>query len=166
MGFGLVTFIFAIPAVYMMDTFGRRNLLLITFPNMAWCLLAAGLCFLIDDSVGARVPLIAFFIYLFAAMYGPGKSCLADPSKGLAADVISTGIGPLPSIYFSESFPLSHREIGAAFTICVNNAIGSALTLSFPSLLAAIGPSGAFGFYAGLNLLAFSVIFFIIPETK
>lgn len=79
MGFGLVTFIFAIPAVYMMDTFGRRNLLLITFPNMAWCLLAAGLCFLIDDSVGARVPLIAFFVYLFAAMYGPGKFCLADP---------------------------------------------------------------------------------------
>ncbi|KAH8680441.1 membrane transporter D1 [Ilyonectria robusta] len=147
MGFGLVTFIFAIPAVYMMDTFGRRNLLLITFPNMAWCLLAAGLCFLIDDSVGARVPLIAFFVYLFAAMYGPG-------------------IGPLPSIYFSESFPLSHREIGGAFTICVNNTIGSALTLSFPSLLAAIGPTGAFGFYAGLNLLAFLVIFFIIPETK
>ncbi|KAH6887015.1 membrane transporter D1 [Thelonectria olida] len=147
MGFGLVMFIFAFPAVYMMDTFGRRNLLLFTFPNMAWCLLAAGLCFLINDGVGARVPLIAFFIYLFTAMYGPG-------------------IGPLPSIYFSESFPLSHREIGGAFTICVNNAIGSALTLSFPSLLAAIGPTGAFGFYAGLNLVAFFVIFFIIPETK
>ncbi|KAI8299994.1 hypothetical protein K4K59_001863 [Colletotrichum sp. SAR11_240] len=95
----------------------------------------------------ARVPLIAFFIYLFTAMYGPG-------------------IGPLPSIYFSEAFPLSHREIGSAFTICVNNAVGSALTLSFPELLHKIGPTGAFCFYAGLNLLAFFVIFFIIPETK
>ena len=74
MGFGLVMFIFAFPAVYMMDTFGRRNLLLSTFPNMAWCLLAAGFCFLIDDKNSARVPLIAFFIYLFTAMYGPGKS--------------------------------------------------------------------------------------------
>lgn len=72
MGFGLVMFIFAFPAVYMTDTFGRRNLLLATFPNMAWCLLAAGLCFMMDASSGARVPLIAFFIYLFTAMYGPG----------------------------------------------------------------------------------------------
>lgn len=72
----------------------------------------------------------------------------------------------MPSIYFSESFPLSHRELGAAFTICVNNAVGSALGLTFPALLARIGAPGAFGFYAGLNILAFVVIFFIVPETK
>jgi MFS family permease len=146
-GFGLVMFIFAFPAVYMMDTYGRRNLLLTTFPNMAWCLLAAGCCFLMDKSNSARVPLIAFFIYLFTALYGPG-------------------IGPLPSIYFSEAFPLSHREIGGALTICINNGVGSALGLTFPSLLAKIGATGAFGFYAGLNLIAFIVIFFLIPETK
>ncbi|KAJ6443394.1 sugar porter (SP) family MFS transporter [Purpureocillium lavendulum] len=146
MGFGIVLFVFAFPAVYTMDTFGRRNLLLVTFPNMAWCLLAAGLCFLMPESSGARIPLIAFFIYLFTAFYGPG-------------------IGPLPSIYFSEAFPLSHREIGAGFTICVNNAVGSALGLTFPSLLAKLGATGAFGLYAGLNMLAFFVIFFIIPET-
>jgi hypothetical protein len=52
------------------------------------------------------------------------------------------GMGPIPSIYFSEAFPLSHRELGAAFTICVNNAVGSALTLSFPSLLAKTTPTG------------------------
>lgn len=73
MGFGLIMFVFAIPAVYTMDSFGRRNLLLVTFPNMAWCLLAAGFCFLINTSVSARVPLIAFFIFLFSALYGPGK---------------------------------------------------------------------------------------------
>jgi hypothetical protein len=76
------------------------------------------------------------------------------------------GIGPIPSIYFSEAFPLSHREIGAAFTICVNNSVGSALSLTFPALLAKITPTGAFAFYAGLNMLAFVVIFFIVPETK
>ncbi|TEA20590.1 putative polyol transporter 1 [Colletotrichum sidae] len=147
MGFGFVTFVFAFPAVYMMDTFGRRNLLLSTFPNMAGCLLAAGFSFAISASSSARVPLIAFFIYLFAAMYGPG-------------------IGPLPSIYFSEAFPLSHREIGSALTICVNNAVGSALTLTFPELLHKLGVTGAFCLYAGLNLFAFAVIFSIIPETK
>lgn len=79
MGFGLVMFIFAFPAVYMVDTFGRRNLLLVTFPNMAWCLLAAGFSFQIDKDSSARVPLIAFFIYLFTAMYGPGKLSFLSP---------------------------------------------------------------------------------------
>jgi hypothetical protein len=74
MGFGLIMFVFALPAVYTMDTFGRRNLLLVTFPNMAWCLLGAGFCFMIPETVGARVPLIAFFVFLFTALYGPGKS--------------------------------------------------------------------------------------------
>ncbi|OQE27314.1 hypothetical protein PENSTE_c004G07065 [Penicillium steckii] len=146
LGFGLIMFFFALPAVWTMDTFGRRNLLLFTFPNMAWCLLAAGCCFLIPTESGARVPLIAFFIYLFTALYGPG-------------------IGPIPSIYFSEAFPLSHRELGAAFTICINNSVGSALSLTFPSLLKKTTPTGAFGFYAGLNILAFAVIFFVVPET-
>lgn len=73
MGFGLVLFVFAFPAVYTMDTFGRRNLLLTTFPNMAWCLLAAGLCFLMSNDNSARIPCIAFFIYLFTAFYGPGE---------------------------------------------------------------------------------------------
>ncbi|KAI7109191.1 MFS transporter [Hortaea werneckii] len=95
-GYGLIMFIFAIPAVYTMDTYGRRNLLLLTFPQMAWCLLAAGFCFLMPESNSARVPLIAFFVYLFIAFYGPG----------------------------------------------------------------------AFGFYAGLNMVAFLVIFFVVPETK
>ena len=33
-GFGLINFTFAWPAVYTIDTFGRRGLLLFTFPNM------------------------------------------------------------------------------------------------------------------------------------
>jgi len=65
-GFGLVNWLFAFPAVYTIDSFGRRNLLLFTFPNMAWTLLAAGFCFYIPESNQARVPLIALFIFLFA----------------------------------------------------------------------------------------------------
>lgn len=72
MGFGLVMFVFAFPAVYTLDTFGRRNMLLVTFPNMAWCLLASGFCFLMDEGNSARVPLLALFTYLFGVVYGPG----------------------------------------------------------------------------------------------
>lgn len=87
-GFGLVTFLFAFPAIWSecilhvdcsllmkiaMDYYGRRPLLLATFPNMAWTLIAAGCSFLMPVSNSARVPLIAFFIYLFGAFYGPGS---------------------------------------------------------------------------------------------
>jgi hypothetical protein len=41
-GFGLVNFVFAWPAIWTIDTFGRRSLLLLTFPQMAWTLLATG----------------------------------------------------------------------------------------------------------------------------
>ena len=64
-GFGLVNWLFAFPAVWTIDTFGRRNLLLFTFPNMAWTLLAAGFCFFIPQDNSARIPLIALFIFLF-----------------------------------------------------------------------------------------------------
>lgn len=38
----IVNFLFAIPAVYTIDTFGRRNLLLTTFPLMSVFLLMTG----------------------------------------------------------------------------------------------------------------------------
>ena len=38
-GFGLINFLFAWPAVWTIDTFGRRALLIFTFPNMFWTLL-------------------------------------------------------------------------------------------------------------------------------
>ena len=68
-GFGLVNWLFAFPAVWTIDTFGRRNLLLFTFPNMAWTLLAAGLCFLIPETSKARVPLVALFVFIFGGEF-------------------------------------------------------------------------------------------------
>ena len=61
-------------ALYIIDACGRRSLLLFTFPQMAWTLLAAGLCFLISPTAGTvRIGLIALFIYLFACFYSPGE---------------------------------------------------------------------------------------------
>jgi MFS family permease len=146
-GFGLVNFTFAFPAVWTIDTFGRRNLLLFTFPNMAWSLLAAGLCFLIPSSSTARVPLIALFIFIFAAFYSPGE-------------------GPVPFAYSAEVFPLTHREMGMSFAVATNLFFASVLSVTFPRILAVFGAVGAFGFYAGLNVVALVMIFFLLPETK
>jgi hypothetical protein len=42
-GFGLINFLFAWPAVWTIDTFGRRALLLFTYPSKyrAYCLLSS-----------------------------------------------------------------------------------------------------------------------------
>lgn len=40
------------------------------------------------------------------------------------------------------------------------------LSITFPRMLAAMSPQGAFGFYAALNVTALVMIFLWLPETK
>lgn len=42
----------------------------------------------------------------------------------------------------------------------------SVLSLTWPRMVAAFTPTGAFGFYAALNVTAFFMIFLWVPETK
>lgn len=72
-GFGLVVFIFTFPAIYTTDTYGRRNLLLLTLPNMTICLVAIGLSFLLPAASDARLPLIAFFLYVYTVLFSSGR---------------------------------------------------------------------------------------------
>ena len=128
-GFGLVKFVSAFPAVWTIDTFGRRGLLLFTFPNMAWTFLATGLCFLIPESSKTHLGLIATFICPFAAFYSPGQ-------------------GPVPPTYSAEVFPLSHREVGMSWAVATCLFWAAVLSLTWPRMVAAMTPTGAFGFYA------------------
>ena len=128
-GYGIIGFVFAFPAIWTIDTFGRRNLLLFTFPQMTWTLLAAGLSNLIPQDNKAHLALVALFIYMFIAFYSPGE-------------------GPVPFTYSAEVFPLSHREVGMAWAVATCFFWSSILSLTFPTLLASFGAVGAFGFYA------------------
>ncbi|KAK4100414.1 hypothetical protein N658DRAFT_507927 [Parathielavia hyrcaniae] len=145
-GFGLVNWLFAFPAFWTIDTFGRRSLLLFTFPQMTWTLLAAGLCTLMDQGT-ARTALVALFVYLFGAFYSPGE-------------------GPVPFTYSAEVFPLSHREVGMGFAVATCLFWAAVLSMTFPFMLASTGTVGAFGIYAGFNVVALVMIFFWVPETK
>lgn len=69
-------------------------------------------------------------------------------------------------MYSAEVFPLSHREVGMSWAVATNNFWGSILSLTFPRMLIAMTATGAFGFYAGLNLIALFLIFCFMPETK
>ncbi|KAL2166969.1 hypothetical protein VTG60DRAFT_1927 [Thermothelomyces hinnuleus] len=146
-GFGLINWLFAFPAFWTIDTFGRRSLLLFTFPNMAWTLLAAGLFTLLPKGSTERTAVVALFVYLFAMFYSPGE-------------------GPVPFAYSAEVFPLSHREIGMGFAVATCLFWASVLGMTFPFLLKKAGVVGAFGVYAGFNVVALLMIFFFVPETK
>jgi len=114
---------------------------------MAWSLLAAGLCTLIPSTSKAHLGLVAMFVYIFAAFYSPGE-------------------GPVPFAYSAEVFPLSHREVGMAWAVATNLFWAAVLSISLPAMLGKMHPIGVFCFYAGLNLVAFVMIFFLVPETK
>ncbi|KAK9237059.1 hypothetical protein V1525DRAFT_361597 [Lipomyces kononenkoae] len=146
-GFGLVNFVFAWPAIWTIDTFGRRGLLLFTFPNMGWTLLLAGMCYFIPATSRAHLGLVTFFIYIYDAFYSPGE-------------------GPVPFTYSAEVFPLSHREVGMSWAVATNNFWGTVVSITFPRQLRAFGTPGAFGFYAGMNMIALVMIFLWLPETK
>jgi MFS family permease len=79
-GFGLVNFVFAWPAIWTIDTYGRRTLLIFTFPQMAWTLLAAGFCFWIPEESKAHLGMIALFVFLFGAFYSPGEGPVVSES--------------------------------------------------------------------------------------
>ncbi|KAL8727745.1 MAG: hypothetical protein Q9166_005858 [cf. Caloplaca sp. 2 TL-2023] len=128
-GFGLINFVFAWPAVWTIDTYGRRALLLFTFPHMAWTLLASGFCFYIPNDSPAHLGMITLFIYLFAAFYSPGE-------------------GPVPFTYSAEAFPLFHREVGMSLAVSINLFWAAVLTVVFPKLSDALTPTGAIGFFA------------------
>lgn len=145
-GFGLTMVVFAVPALYTIDRWGRRTLLLSTFPHMFWTLLATGFSFDISDATG-RLAAVALFIFIFVAFYSPGE-------------------GPCAFVYSAEVFPLSHREVGMSWAVATNNFWAAVLSLTFPRMLRAFGPTASFGFYAGLNIVALTAIFLFLPETK
>ncbi|KAI0017803.1 hypothetical protein F4780DRAFT_753892 [Xylariomycetidae sp. FL0641] len=146
-GFGLVNWLFAFPAFWTIDTFGRRSLLLFTFPNMMWTLLAAGLCTLLPLGSEREIGTVAFFVFLFAAFYSPGE-------------------GPVPFTYSAEVYPLSHREVGMGFAVATCLGFAAVLSITLPLMLLDLGTIGVFCLYAGFNGVAFVMIFFMVPETK
>ncbi|KAG7194912.1 uncharacterized protein KQ657_004020 [Scheffersomyces spartinae] len=149
-GFGMINFTFAIPALYTIDTFGRRNLLLVTFPLMAiFLMMTAGGFWIPNDSAhrNARLGVIVTGIYLFACVY-------------------SSGEGPVPFTYSAEAFPLYIRDLGMSFATSTCWFFNFILAFTWPKLVVAFKPQGAFGWYAAWNVIGFFLVLWFLPETK
>lgn len=151
MGFGIINFVLALPAFYLIDAFGRRSLLLVTFPLLGVSQLLTAFAF-----VGSRVPsqkfpdvtvtnhwqLAIVGMYLFGVFYSPGE-------------------GPVPFVYAAESMPLYIRDIGMGCVTSVNWFFDWLIAFTVPRFFEAFGPAGAFLWYA---LWCFALWFLIFLQ--
>ena len=76
----------------------------------------------------------------------------------------ATGLGNVPWNQ-GELFELSVRGIGTSCATAMNWGANLLIGSTYLSLMSAITPSGAFGFYAGMCLLGWLFCIFCYPET-
>ncbi|KAI1924376.1 hypothetical protein LOY89_000993 [Ophidiomyces ophidiicola] len=150
MGTGILNWLFALPAFFTIDTWGRRNLLLFTLPWLALWLLWSGFSFWIetgDSQSKTRLGMVTAGLYLFEVFYSPGA-------------------GPVPFTYSAEAFPLHVREVGMSWATAVTWSFNFVISFTWPHLLSAFKPQGAFAWYAGWCVIGWFLVLLAVPETK
>ncbi len=140
---GVANVIFTIVAIFTVDKWGRRSLMLFGAIGLAVIYLILGTCFAMGVTGFFMVILVVAAIACYAM-----------------------SLGPVTWVLLSEIFP--NRIRGVAMAVCTF-ALWSActiLTFTFPILNSELGSSGTFWIYSVICFLGF--IFFLIklPETK
>lgn len=145
----MINWLLAIPAVYTIDTFGRRNLLLTTFPLMAISMFFTGFSFLIpaDTHYTARIGCIILGLFLFGVVYSPGE-------------------GPVPFTYSAEAYPLYVRSYGMSLATATTWFCNFILAITWPSLSSAFTITGGFAWYGAWNVVGWWLVLMFMPETK
>ena len=146
MGTGILNWVFAIPALFTIDIWGRRNLLLFTFPFLSIFLLWTGFSFWFTGKK-TEVGMVTTGMYLFEVFYSPGE-------------------GPVPFTYSAECFPVHVRDVGMSWATATTWCFNFILSFTWPHLLSAFKPQGAFGWYGAWCLILWFLILFFVPETK
>ncbi|OQR88906.1 Major Facilitator Superfamily (MFS) [Achlya hypogyna] len=150
----IVNFISTIPAMYWVDRYGRRSLLLIGATGMVAGHLVSATVFTagcdgdtanLGCSRGAGWTMIgatAFFIFNFAISWGP-----------------------ICWIYPAEIFPMKVRAKAVSASTMMNWAMG-AVMIGIPKLFPYLNINGVFYLFAGLCTLAGGYVYLKCPETK
>ena len=140
---GIANVIFTFVALYTIEKWGRRTLMLIGAGGLALIYLTLGTCYYMHVTGFAMVVLVVAAISVYAMT-----------------------LGPVTWTLLAEIFP--NRVRGVAMGICTFALwVGCCtLTFSFPSMNAALGSSGTFWIYSLICVCAFIFLFRRCPETK
>jgi SP family sugar porter-like MFS transporter len=140
---GIVNLLFTFVAIYTVDRWGRRKLMLIGSAGLAVIFLLVGASYFF------KVAGIHLLILVVAAI-----ACY------------SCTLAPITWVIISEIFP--NRIRGAAMSISVTMLWVACfvLTSTFPLLNKGLGAAGTFWIYASICVLGFIFIIKRLPETK
>lgn len=139
---GLINFLLTIVVMLRVDTLGRRKLLLWGLGGMTICLLFLGLSIRFNLSPWTSLWSLFSFVAFYAA-----------------------SIGCIFWIVIAEIYPLNIRGLAMGIASGANWACNLLMSLTFLSLLSAIGPSNTFLCYALICLLGFLFCYRYLPET-
>ena len=140
---GIANVLFTFVALYTIEKWGRRTLMLIGAGGLGLIYLTLGTCYFMGLTGIMMVALVVAAISVYAMT-----------------------LGPVTWTLLAEIFP--HRVRGIAMATCTFALwVGCCtLTFSFPSMNAALGSSGTFWIYSGICLCAFIFLWRRCPETK
>ena len=140
---GIANVVFTFVALYTIEKWGRRTLMLIGAGGLGLIYFILGTCYFMQLTGVMMVALVVAAISVYAMT-----------------------LGPVTWTLLAEIFP--HRVRGIAMATCTFALwVGCCtLTFSFPSMNAALGSSGTFWIYSGICVCAFIFLFRNCPETK
>jgi SP family galactose:H+ symporter-like MFS transporter len=144
-GVGLVNVLFTVLALVLIDRLGRRPLLFAGYVGMGLSLGYLALAFAGGRSGLGTAAVVAIFAYIAS---------------------FAVSIGPIFWLVAAEIFPLGVRAGGMALATVTNWMANFVVSLTFPTLLAALGGTWIFGIYALFCLLGLLFSWRYIPETK
>lgn len=141
---GMVNFLFTVAAVWLVDRWGRKKLLL-------WG--CAGL-----------VVSLAYLAYAFAQPEPDSVGILAALLVYIAFFAVS--LSPLMFVVTAEIYPSAIRGTAMALSTGISWACAFLVVQFFPVMLERFGASAVFAGFGALSLAAWVFIRFRIPETK
>ena len=140
---GIANVLFTFVALYTIEKWGRRTLILIGAGGLGLIYLTLGTCYFMGMKGMLMVMLVVAAISVYAMT-----------------------LGPVTWTLLAEIFP--HRVRGIAMATCTFALwVGCCtLTFSFPSMNAVLGSCGTFWIYGGICICAFVFLWNRCPETK
>lgn len=140
---GIANVLFTFVALYTIEKWGRRTLMLIGASGLGLIYLTLGTCY--------YMQIQGFFMVVLVVM---AISCYAMT------------LGPVTWTLLAEIFPSRIRGIAMATCTFALWTGCCTLTFSFPSMNAALGSSGTFWIYSAICICAFVFLYIRCPETK
>ena len=148
---GVVQVIATVVACAMMDSLGRRRLLIIAGLGMALSCGTLGLYYNMTRAAATSTGSLSWL-------------ALASLIGYIVA--FSLGWGPVPMLFMSEVLPARARGTASGAATLVNWGLAFIVTKFFASLQEAAGLDGSFWLFGFACLLAVMYVFRRVPETK